>query len=103
MLTERLITSEIRKTVVFQNHSSSLGRVGTVVLDTIYSSCALHKLAGSKVQVRDRQTGDGVKDRANSRSQGLGLRQEGVDEIIIIRIGEITALDEVVRTQESIY
>lgn len=102
MVTESLVPSKVRETVVLQDHGSSLSRVGTVVLSSIDCGCALHDLPSREVEVCCREACSRVEDGADGCCQALRLRQEGIDEILVVWAGEKTALEQVIGTQKAV-
>jgi len=98
MLAERFIASEVRETVVLQDHGSGLGSVGTVVIGAIDSAGSLDNFTGREIHLRRRETSDGVKHRANGRCQGLGLGKQCLDEMLVIGVWELSTSEQVIRT-----
>lgn len=92
MLAESLISSEIGETVVLQDHGSSLGSVGTIVRGAIYGAGGLDDLTVGEVHLGRRETSHSVENGAYGSRQGLGLGQQSLDKMLVIRIRELPTL-----------
>lgn len=75
--------------------------VGTVVCLSIDGGVALDNLSSGEVHGGRRQTSSSFKDRADCLSQFRRLSQESLDLVLVIWVGEVAALDQIIRTQQT--